>query len=105
MNDSVSGGPVIDAAHEDEQGQRLPGPRGGAGGGVAPAAPVKSPLDVGATSDIISASGLGAQHNLNKSQFPELPEEEPEEGAAEGTAGAEGAAAGAADLAPLAALL
>jgi hypothetical protein len=90
-----SGGAVIDPAHEDEQGGRLSGPKPGASG-IAPAQPVKSPLDLGSANDIISASGLGAQQHLNKSQFPEMPGE-PEEGA-EGA----GELGELADLAPLA---
>jgi hypothetical protein len=99
MNSTQSGA-VIDPAHEDEQGGHLPGPKPVISG-LAPAAPVQSPLDLSNADDIISASGLGSQRNLNKQQFkPEMPGE-PEEGAAEG---AEGATAGLGELAPLAAL-
>ena len=98
---------VVNPAAEDEQGQRLPGPRASTGGGLTPPPKIDSPLDLGSQSGIISASGLGATRHLNQNQFPQgKGGGEPEEGAAEGAEGAEGAAGlgELADLAPLAAL-
>jgi hypothetical protein len=95
-----SGGPVINPAQNDEQGDRLSGPKPGASG-IAPAEPVKSPLNIGSQNEIISASGLGASRHMNQNQFSGSGGSAPEEGAGEGAEGA-GELGELADLAPLA---
>jgi hypothetical protein len=98
--------PEVNPAHTDEQGRPIARPVSGAGGAAAPQ-PAKSPLDLSGVDDIISASGLGAQKNLSKSQFPKMPGAPEAAPAAEGAGAAEGAAGGAAaaeELLPLLAL-
>jgi hypothetical protein len=109
----MSGGPVINPAQEDEQGDALPG--------IPPPSPapdlsakINVPLNLGNANQIISSSGLGAQHNTSHTQFlgqrgnggddEDLEGGEDVESAGGAAEGAAGAAEVGTDLAELAGL-